>query len=145
MTDINHVVLVGRTTREITERDFGYTSGGTARLNISLAVNESRKQQDGSWSDFPSFFDVTIWGKTAENLKPYLNKGRQIAVDGHLQQRRWEKDGQRFSNVVVIADNVELCGGRENTGGNNPQQAQQSAEASQQSFSGDGFPEDIPF
>ena len=58
-----------------------------------------------------SFFDVTIWGKTAENLKPYLVKGKQIAVDGYLKQDRWQKDGQNFSKVNIVANSVQLLGG----------------------------------
>ena len=73
MTDINRVVLVGRLVRDLgnDQRDFAYTPNGQARANISIAVNRSRKQGD-QWVDEANFFDVTIWGKTAENLKPYL-------------------------------------------------------------------------
>ena len=68
MTDTNSVVLVGRSVRDVSDRDFGYLQSGTARLNFSIAVNKSRKQGD-QWIDEPSFFDVTIFGKWAENLK----------------------------------------------------------------------------
>ena len=137
MTDLNTVNIIGRTTREISERDFGYTSGGTARLNMSIAVNRSEKR-GGEWADKVSYFDVTIWGKTAENIKPYLTKGKQIAVEGYLDQQRWEKDGQKYSKVCIIADNVQLLGGK-NEGA--PQQAQGYNDAG----SGDDFPEDLPF
>ena len=138
MTDINHIVIIGRLTRDC---DFGYITTGTARANISVAVNESRKGQNG-WTNYPNYFDVTIWGKTAENLKPYLTKGKQVAIDGHLHQDRWEKDGQRNSRVLIIADNVELGGGRE---GQSAPQAHQPAGDYQSEGSGDDFPEDIPF
>ena len=113
MTDINHVVIVGRLTRDLgtDERSFAYLPSGQARANVSIAVNRSRKQGD-QWVDEANFFDVTIWGKTAENLKPYLTKGKQIAVDGYLKQDRWEKDGQKFSRVSIVANNVQLLGGR---------------------------------
>lgn len=146
MTDINHTIVIGRLVRD---GDFGYITSGTARLNISIAVNESRKGQNG-WTDYPNYFDVTIWGKTAENLKPYLIKGKQVAIEGHLQQQRWEKDGQKFSKIVIIADNVELCGGREGNGQSAPapQQSapqQNNAPEYSQPTLGDEFPEDIPF
>lgn len=150
MTDINHIVVIGRLTRDC---DFGYITTGTARANISIAVNESRKGQNG-WTDYPNYFDVTIWGKTAENLKPYLIKGKQVAIEGHLQQQRWEKDGQKFSKIVIIADNVELCGGREGNGQSAPapQQSvsqqyapQNNAQEYAQPTLGDEFLEDIPF
>ena len=137
MADLNKVILIGRTTHEIDERSFGYTTGGTARLNISIAVNR-REKRNGEWADRVSYFDVTIWGKTAENIKSYLHKGKQIAVDGYLDQQRWEKDGQKYSKVCIIADNVQLLGGK-NEGA--PQQAQGYNDAG----SGDEFPEDVPF
>ena len=139
MADVNKVILIGRTTHEIDERSFGYTTGGTARLNISIAVNR-REKRNGEWADRVSYFDVTIWGKTAENIKPYLHKGKQIAVDGYLDQQRWEKDGVKYSKVVIIADNVQLLGGNESA-----PQAQQPAGEYQSAGSGDDFPEDIPF
>ena len=143
MADLNKVILIGRTTHEIDERSFGYTTGGTARLNISIAVNR-REKRGGEWADKVSFFDVTVWGKTAENIKSYLHKGKQIAVDGYLDQQRWEKDGVKYSKVVIIADSVQLLGGNEN-GQQSAPQAQQPAGDYQSAGSGDDFPEDIPF
>ena len=143
MADVNKVVLIGRTTHEIDERSFVYTTGGTARLNISIAVNR-REKRNGEWADRVSYFDVTIWGKTAENIKPYLTKGKQIAVEGYLDQQRWEKDGQKYSKVCIIADNVQLLSGNEN-GQQSAPQAQQPAGDYQPAGSGDDFPEDIPF
>ena len=139
MTDLNSVIEIGRLTRDISERDFTYTTGGTARLNLSIAVNRSEKR-NGAWKDKVSYFDVTVWGKTAENIRPYLHKGKQIAVDGYLDQQRWEKDGVKYSKVVIIADNVQLLGGNESA-----PQAQQPAGEYQSAGSGDDFPEDIPF
>ena len=139
MTDLNSVIEIGRLTRDISERDFAYTTAGKARLNLSIAVNRSEKR-GGEWADKVSFFDVTVWGKTAENIRPYLHKGKQIAVYGYLDQQRWEKDGVKYSKVVIIADNVQLLGGNESA-----PQAQQPAGEYQSSGSGDDFPEDIPF
>ena len=143
MTDLNHVIEIVRLTRDISERDFAYTTGGTARLNLSIAVNRSVKK-NGAWTDSVSYFDVTVWGKTAENIKAYLHKGKQIAIDGYLDQQRWEKDGVKYSKVVIIADNVQLLGGNEN-GQQSAPQAQQPAGEYQSAGSGDDFPEDIPF
>lgn len=118
MTDLNHVSLIGRLTKDLNtsdERSFGYVGNGQARANVSIAVNRSRKNGD-QWVDEANFFDVVIWGKTAENLKPYLTKGKQIAVDGYLKQDRWEKDGKTFSRVSVVANNVQLVGGKSDGG-----------------------------
>lgn len=138
MTDINRVVVIGRLVRD--PDGIAYTSGGTARLNVSVAVNRSEKR-GGEWADKASFFDITIWGKTAENVAPYLRKGKQVAVDGHLDQQRWEKDGQKFSRVCIVADSVQLLGGKDGAQESTPRQAGAYSDAG----SGDDFPEDIPF
>lgn len=118
MTDTNNVVLVGRLTRDLNDEEFGYTNGGIARAKISIAVNRSVKRNE-QWTDEVSYFDITLWGKTAENLRPYLLKGKQIAVTGALKQERWEKNGQKFSKVVVIAENVQLLGNKNENSGSN--------------------------
>ncbi len=112
MTDLNEVILIGRLTRDLgnDERSFGYVQSGVARANIDIAVNRSRKQGD-QWIEECSYFSVTIWGKTAENLKPYLLKGKQICVKGFLKQDRWEKDGQKLSRISIVAESVQLLGG----------------------------------
>ena len=156
-SDINHVVVIGRLTRDLGERDFAYLASGSARANVSIAVNRSKKQGE-QWVDEASFFDITIWGKTAENVRPYLTKGKQIAVDGYLKQDRWENDGQKFSKVAIVAENVQLLGGK-NDGGSNgsgtggyQQQMGYAPPAQRQAYtppsdtgSANEFPEDIPF
>lgn len=137
MTDINRLVIVGRVTKD--PDNLAYTAGGTARLNLSIAVNRSEKK-DGQWTGRASFFDVMVWGKQAENVKPYLSKGKQIAVDGYIEQQRWEKEGRKNSKVVIIANSIQLLGGK---GAQEEQQAPQ--QAYQGGGSGDDFPEDFPF
>lgn len=158
MTDLNHVVLIGRLTQDLgsDERSFGYVGNGQARANVSIAVNRSKKNGD-QWIEEVNFFNVTIWGKTAENLKPYLTKGKQICIEGHLKQDRWEKDGQKQSRVTIVADNVQLLGGKgdnnQSTGGApkfqpvNNSNTNYSNNYQSEPFgdTGSDFPEDIPF
>ena len=126
MTDLNHLVLIGRLTQDLgsDERSFGYVGNGQARANVSIAVNRSKKEGE-QWIDEVNYFNVTIWGKTAENLKPYLTKGKQICVEGHLKQDRWEKDGQKQSRINIVADNVQLLGGKDNNSAPTSTYAQQ--------------------
>lgn len=121
MTDVNEVILIGRLTKDCgaDERSFSYVGNGTAKAVVSLAVNRSVKKGD-NWEDEVSYFDVTIWGKTAENLKANLVKGKQICVCGYLKQDRWEKDGKKQSRTNIIAESVQLLGGN-NKGENNQQ------------------------
>lgn len=138
--DLNNYSVIGRMTRDLDERAFTYTSNGKARLNISIAVNDGYGD-----NQYTSYFDVVVWGKTAENIKPYLGKGKQICINGRLRQDRWESNGQKNSRVVIVAETVQLLGGRDNgagSGGNYQQPAQQQAPAYN---NGGEFYEDIPF
>ena len=114
MTDINSITLVCRLTKDVgsDERDFGYLQNGTCYAKLSVAVNESKKGQDGNWQDYANYFEVHVYGKTAENLKPYLTKGQQICVKGALHQDRWEKDGQKQYRVVIKSESIQLLGGK---------------------------------
>lgn len=134
MQDINSVVITGNVTKDIGEKDFGYVGGdkGIAKLTVSIAVNRSQKV-NGEWTDIPSFFDVVIWEKTAENMKKFLVKGKGIAVKGKLQQDRWEKDGQKHSKVYINAEVIKLLGDRKDK------------TADDSSANSLGFPEDPVF
>lgn len=141
MQDLNHFDVIGRLTRSLEgdEKNFSYIGNGTAKAVVSIAVNSSVKKGD-KYEDYVSYFDIQIFGKTAENLKPYLKKGTQISVSAHLKQDRWEKDGQKRSAISIIADQVQLLGGKKD--GNSTT----NSTPTQQSFAADdGFPEDVPF
>lgn len=150
MTDTNSVVLVGRLVRDIGDRDFGYLPTGTAKLAFSIAVNKSKKQGD-QWVDEASYFDCVIFGKWAENLKQKLYKGCKVLVAGSLKQDRWEKDGQKYSRVSVLADGVQLMAVPQNNGGNYqnaPENGQNGNYQNGGNYNGymqNEFPEDIPF
>ena len=168
--DINSVVLVGNLVRDLGSapngKDFGYTQSGVAIATISIASNRSRKQSDGSYMDEVSYFDIHLYGKTAENLKPYLVKGQKIAVEGVLKQERWQdkQTGNNMSKIVINANSVQLLGGKREDNGFNPntpyQSAQEAVYASRQQAGGynqqnyqqpqqtannGGFKEDIPW
>lgn len=159
-SDLNMVALVGRLTRDA---ELKYLGSGSAVVNLSIAVNRSKKEGD-QWISEANFFDVTYFGKGAEAVSKYLLKGKQIAVQGSLRQSRWEKDGQKFSKVSIQADSVELLGGASSSGSSSysgeesgsfggyqqkPSFTPQSSgfDSSPDTFGGDssGFPDGIPF
>jgi len=107
MNDMNVTVLTGRLTKDA---ELKYTNNGTAVSNFSIAVNESAKQQDGSYADKACFFDIQFWGKSAESLQQYLTKGRQITIQGRLKQDTWQdqQSGQNRSKVVITAFQIQL-------------------------------------
>jgi single-strand DNA-binding protein len=139
MADINHVVLVGRLTRDA---ELKYTANGQAVCKFSVAVNRRRKNGD-QWVDEANFFDIVLWGKQGESLNQYLVKGKMIGVDGELRQDRWEQDGQNRSRVEIVAANIQLLGGgaqgRPETIGDGVRRESPS------SGGDDGFADDIPF
>jgi single-strand DNA-binding protein len=109
--DINHVVLVGRLTRDPELRNL--PSGGGV-LSLGLAVNGRQKDGTGNWVDKPNFFDVKVFGNQAEMLVNHLAKGRRIGVDGRLDWQSWEaSDGSgKRSKVEVIANTVQFLDSR---------------------------------
>ena len=144
MQDLNSVIVIGRITRDLDEKSYGVSANGFAHAKVSIAVNRSVKEGD-QWQDEASFFDVSILGKTAENLKTYLRKGTQIAVHGYLKQDRWrdKQSGQTRSSVVIVADAVQLVGGKKD--GGQPSQSGFSPQGNGGFNPADGFPEDYPF
>jgi single-strand DNA-binding protein len=106
MADINHVVLVGRLTRDA---ELKYTASGQAVCKFSIAVNRRRKQGE-QWVDEANFFDIVVWGRQGESLNQYLVKGKLVGIDGELRQDRWEQDGQNRSKVEIVANNLQLLG-----------------------------------
>lgn len=100
---INRVVLVGRLTRDPELRT---TTTGKSVVTFSIAVDKRMKPTDGSPT--ADFFRVKAWGQTAEFVSNYINKGRLVAVDGRLEQSKWQdKEGQNREMTEIVADNVQ--------------------------------------
>ena len=159
MADLNHVVLVGRLTRDAELKSI---ASGQTVCKFSIAVNRRRKNGD-QWEDEPNFFDVVVWGRQGETLHQYLVKGKMVGVDGELRQDRWQQDGQNRSKVEIVANYLQLLGGGGNASGGNASGGSYhnaayngsggnsggySAPAAQQehgSSAEDTFADDIPF
>jgi single-strand DNA-binding protein len=153
MADVNHVILIGRLTRDA---ELKYTAGGQAVCKFSIAVNRRRKQND-QWVEEANFFDIVLWGRSGEAINQYLVKGKQVAVEGELRQDRWEQDGQNRSKVEIMANNVQLLGGGSGAGpggysNGQPSQERRSGPLPRVPSSGggedggdEGFADDIPF
>lgn len=115
MTDINSITIIGRVTKN---PDLTYTQGNMAILKFSIANNRRKKTAEGQYEDDPSFFDCTMFGKSAENIDKYLSKGKQVAILGELRQERWvDRDTQQNrSKVGIMVFSIELLGGKDDTG-----------------------------
>jgi len=114
MASFNRVILVGNLTRDPEVR---YTPSGTAVCDIGIAVNERRKSSTGEWIEEVVYVDVTLWGRTAEVAGEYLTKGSPVLIEGRLRLDTWEKEGEKRSKLRVVADRMQMLGGR--AAGNN--------------------------
>ncbi|MFA5004257.1 MAG: single-stranded DNA-binding protein [Candidatus Saccharimonadales bacterium] len=104
----NQVILMGNLTRDPELRAI---PSGQQVCSFSLALNRSYKGSDGNWQEATDFIDVTAWGPLGERVAQYLTKGRPCLVNGRLQSRSWEQDGQKRSKVEVVAQDVTFLGG----------------------------------
>ena len=102
---MNKIQLLATMTRDCELR---YAQSGTAIGSFGVAYNEKRKQPDGSYADQAHFFDVTCFGKTAENVQKYFSKGSRILIDGSLSFSQWEKDGQKRSKVDIKLNSFDF-------------------------------------
>lgn len=101
---LNRIVLKGRLTKDVELRK---SNEGNAIANFDLAVDNPRKEADGSRGT--SFFPVKVFGASAENLAKFVKKGSAVAVDGSIQQRNFmRKDGTKGSTYEIYADSVEF-------------------------------------
>lgn len=105
---INSVVLVGRLGND---PELTYTQSGTAIAKFRLAV--SRPPRQGSDQEETDWLDIVAWGRTAENVAQYLDKGAQVGVEGRVQSRTWERqDGSKAYAVEINAFRVHFLESR---------------------------------
>jgi single-strand DNA-binding protein len=106
---LNQVTLMGNLTRDPELRQ---TPTGQNVTSFSLALNRSYKAQDGEWQEATDYIDIVAWGPLAERVSQYLSRGRRCLVQGRLQSRSWEQDGQKRSKVEVLANDVTFLDSR---------------------------------
>ena len=108
MPDLNKVMLMGNLTRDPEVR---HTPKGTAVGDLSLAINQSYKAQDGQLREEVCYVDVVTWGRQAETCKEFLTKGSPVFVEGRLQLDQWEtKEGEKRSRLRVRAERIQFLG-----------------------------------
>lgn len=120
---INKATITGNITRDPELRQ---TQGGTSVLAIGVAVNDRRKnQQTGEWEDYPNFIDCTIFGNRATGVAPHLEKGMKVAIEGKLNQSRWQADdGTNRSKIEIIVDEIEFMSRQQGQTASKPVQQQ---------------------
>lgn len=116
MANLNKVMLIGNLTADPEVRQ---TPRGNSLTELRLAVNRvSSGPNEGERREETTFLDVTCWGRTGEVAAQYLSKGRPVFIEGRLQMDTWEdkQTGQRRSRIRIIAENLQLLGGRDGGG-----------------------------
>ena len=106
-------IITGNITRDPELRT---TPSGSQVCSFSVAVNRNYKDSSGESKEDVSFIDCSAWGKAAEIISQYAKKGTGILVSGRLDQRSWEKDGQKHSRVEIVVEDFNFLGGSSNSG-----------------------------
>lgn len=109
MAGVNEVRIIGNVTRDLELRHVGQKN--TAVTEVGVAVTERVKKADG-WADETNFVDVTVWGRLAEVAAEYLSKGSSVYFAGKLKLESWEHNGKQFSKLKVVAETMQMLGGR---------------------------------
>jgi single-strand DNA-binding protein len=115
---INRVVLVGRLTRDPELRSL---PSGVSVCELRIACSSSRRDAEGEYRERPNYFDVSVYGGSAESVSRYMRKGSRVAIDGRLEWREWETaEQQKRQAVSIVAETVQFLdtpggqrGGRE--------------------------------
>ena len=130
---VNKVILVGNLGQDPESR---FTPQGTAVTNLSVATNETWKNQNGESQDKTEWHRIVMYGKMAETAAEYMKKGQMVYVEGRLETNEWEDQNQvKRKTTQVRCDNFTMLGRRQ-------MQSQETESDNQSSMSSD---DDIPF
>lgn len=145
---LNKVLLYGNLTRDPELRAL---PSGMNVVNFSIATNRVFKDRDGKKQEQADFHNVVVFGRQADTVNQYLKKGSSVFIEGRMQTRSWEKEGQKMYRTEVVADRVQF-GPRAGGGGGGSSQPQPD-EGDTGGGGGTGIdypkddinPDDIPF
>lgn len=142
MAGMNQATLIGHLGRD---PEIKTLQNGTTVANFSVATSESYTDKTtGQKVEQTEWHNIVVWGKQAENCAKYLSKGKQVAVQGKLRTKSWEKDGHKNYRTEIHADTVQFLGSSASSGNGRAAEAPAMAVAATPNFTA-GNPEDIPF
>jgi single-strand DNA-binding protein len=107
MGSVNKVILIGNLGAD---PELKYTPTSRPLCNLRVATTEVYKDKGGQRQEKTEWHRVTVWGDQAENCSKYLAKGRSVYIEGRLQTRSYDKDGQKHYATDVVADRVVFLG-----------------------------------
>lgn len=111
MNNINTFIVSGRLTRDFGSGKYDWSEhDGFVVGTMSIACNKRVKKGD-EWTDGVDYLEITVFGKTAEALKPYMTKGREVVIEGRIKQDTWkDSEGKNKSKLTLVARTIQLCG-----------------------------------
>lgn len=115
MSSVNKVILLGRLGKDVEMRS---TTNGRNVSKLVVATSQSFKNKAGERQEKTEWSTVIFWGKQAEIASEYLRKGDQIYLEGRMETRKYEKDGQDQYVTEVIGESFTMLGGNNKGGGN---------------------------
>ena len=145
---INKAILFGNLTRDPELRAL---PSGMNVCNFSVATNRVYKDRDGKKQEQTDFHNVVVFGKQADTVNQYLKKGSSVYVEGRMQTRSWEQNGEKKYRTEVIADSVQFGPRGSGSGGGGGARQAEPEDLPQSSGPGIDYPkddinpDDIPF
>ncbi|MEC7929242.1 MAG: single-stranded DNA-binding protein [Pseudomonadota bacterium] len=141
---INKVILVGNLGQD---PEVKYTAGGAAVTTLSLATSESWKDKDtGSDQEKTEWHRVVLWRRLAEIAGEYLKKGSKVYIEGQLQTRKWEQDGQTRYTTEVVGRDMQFLDSRGSSSSDSSSYDDINQDMSTQNLPDSGITDDdIPF
>lgn len=138
MSSVNKVIILGRLGKDPETK---YMTNGEAVTNFSIATSENWKDKSGAKQERVEWHNITAYRKLAEIIAEYVKKGSLIYIEGKLQTRKWQdKDGKDRYTTEIIADQMQMLGGKTDQQDKPEPAAKQSAPVKS-----DNFDDDIPF
>lgn len=144
MASVNKVFILGGLGRD---PEIRFMPNGEAVANFSMATTETWKDKQGVKQERTEWHNVVAYRKLAEIIGEYLKKGSQCYIEGKLQTRKWEKDGVTRYSTEIIADHMQMLGGKPDSSDNSHDQYKPSEGSTHKMDSAnfDDIPDDIPF
>src|SRR6266511_611285 len=144
MASFNKFILLGNITHEPEVR---YTPKCSAVCDPGMSVNHVYTTDNGEKREEVTFVDVVLWARLAEIAGEYLTKGRPVFIEGRLQMDSWDdkQTGQKRTRLRVVAENMQLLGGRPPGGADAPGESRQMSGPPKKSAPSEPDEDEIPF
>jgi single-strand DNA-binding protein len=141
MSGVNKVIIIGHLGRD---PEMKYTPSGVPVANFSIATSETWKDKNtGEKQEKTEWHRIVAWNRLAEICGEYLKKGSQVYLEGKLQTRSWDKDGETRYATEIVAQSMQMLGAK--GGGSGGEKAQSERPKAEPTYGGGYAEDEIPF